>query len=87
MDKFLQIADSQTSGTRTSETFDFVVSEESFNQFMRKIPIWDFIKISKGHYLSLARDQKLELMKHYIQAMRNELNGELFIYLFIWYCK
>ena len=49
---------------------------------MRKIPIWDFIKISKGHYLSLPRDQKLELMKHYIQAMRNELNGELFIYLF-----
>ena len=50
---------------------------------MRKIPIWKFVKISNDHYLSLLRDDTLELMKNYIQAMRNEVNDELFIYSLI----
>ena len=71
--------DSQTFGSSISETFDFDVSEESFNRCMRKIPIWDFLKICKDHCLSLSRDEKLKLIKNYIQARRNEVNGELFI--------
>ena len=68
MDKFLQLADNQAFDSSTSETFDFDVSEETFSQFMRKIPIWDFVKISKDCYLSLSRDEKHKLMKNYIQV-------------------
>ena len=72
----------QTFGSSTSETFDLDVNEETFNQFLRTIPTWDFVKNSKDHYLSLLRDEKLELMKNYIKAMKNEVNSDLFIYLF-----
>ena len=41
MDKFLQIADGETFGSSTSETFDFDVNDKTFTQFMRKILIWD----------------------------------------------
>ena len=41
MDRFFKIVDSQTFDSSSSETFDFDVREETFNQYMRKIPIWD----------------------------------------------
>ena len=57
MDRFLQTADIQTFGSSNSETFNFDGSEETFNEFMKKIPIWDFAKTSKDHHLSLPRDK------------------------------
>lgn len=46
---------------------------------MRKIPIWEFVKISKDHYLSLSKIEKLKLMINHIQVMKNEVNDDLFI--------
>ena len=46
---------------------------------MRKIPIWDFVKISKDQYFSLSKDEKRKLMKNYFKDLGNEVNGTLFI--------
>lgn len=35
--------------------------------------------MNKDQYLCLSRNEKLDLMKNYIQAMRHQDNGELII--------
>ena len=44
---------------------------------MRKIPIWEFVKISKDHYHSLSKNEKRKL--NHIQVVKNEVNDDLFI--------
>ena len=85
MDKFLQIADNQKFGG--ADNFEFSdVDEQTFQQYMKRLPIWDFLKVSKGSYLSLSREDKLAAINNYIRAMRNAntntLSGE-----FIFVCK
>ena len=75
MDKFLQIADNQNFGRAGYENFDFgEVDEQTFHQYMQKLPIWDLLKVSKERYLSSTREGKLIAIKNYIQAMRNASN-------------
>lgn len=53
---------------------------------MQRLPIWDFLNVSKERYLSSTREDKLSSIKNYIQAKKNvntiSLSGE-----FILVCK
>ena len=86
MDKFLSISDSQ-SFSSGSETSGFAVDEQTFQNYMRQVPIWDYLKISRDRYLTISKEIKLAAIKDYVHAMKNSdnsLTGELlFIYSFI----
>ena len=72
IDKFLQIAGNQNFDRVGYENFDFgEAAEKTFQQYMQKLLLWDFLKVSKDMYLSSTREDKLAAIKSYIQAMRN----------------
>ena len=67
---------------------------------MRKVPIWDFLKVDPLEYLAMSKDKKIAAIKKYAHAMKNldtGLNADfirdgkfLFIFcsclkLFCWY--
>ena len=68
MDKFLSIADSQ-SFSSGSETSDFAVDEQTFQNYMCKVPIWKYLKISRD------RENKIAAIKDYVHAMKNSDNS------------
>ena len=76
MDKFLTISDLQNFG---SDVESDLVDEQTFQNYMHKVPIWDFLKIDRLQYLSMSKEQKLAAIKNYVHAMKNldiGLNGE-----------
>ena len=78
MDKIFQIARNQKIGRLGYENFGFgEVDEQTFQQYMQKLSIWDFLKVSKERYLSPSREDKLIAIKSYIQAMRNANTNSL----------
>ena len=58
MDKYLSIADSQ-SFSSGSETSYFAVDEQTFQNYMRRVPIWDYLKISRDRYLTISKENKI----------------------------
>ena len=88
-DKFLTITQSFSSGSES----DFV-DKQTFQNYMHKLAISDFVKITCEEYLRTSKEQKLAVIKDYVHAMKNfhsSLNGEfLFInslsYLFCFFC-
>ena len=78
MDKFLTITQSFSSGSESN-----FVNEQTFQNYMHKLPIRDFLKITREEYLRNSKEQKLAAIKDYVNAMKNlesSLNGEFFIY-------
>ena len=76
MDKFLTISDLQNFG---SDVESDLVDEQTFQNYMHKVPIWDFLKVDRSQYLSMSKEQKLAAIKNYVHAMKNldiGLNGE-----------
>ena len=76
MDKFLTISDLQNFG---SDVESDLVDEQTFQNYMHKVPIWDFLKVDRLQYLSMSKEQKLAAIKNYVHAMKNldiGLNGE-----------
>lgn len=87
IDKFLEIADNHKFGGASNKNFDFNDADrQNFQQYMQRLPIWDFLNVSKERYLSSTREDKLSSIKNYIQAKKNantiSLSGE-----FILVCK
>ena len=79
MEDFLQITDKQKFGRASNKNFDFNDSnEQTFHQYMQRLPIWDSLKVSNERYLSSTRKDKLSGIKNYIQAMRNANTTSLF---------
>ena len=78
MDKFFTITPSFSSGSES----DFV-DKQTFQNYMHKLPIWDFLKITLEEYLRTSKEQKLGAVKDYVHAMKkldSSLNDEFFIY-------
>ena len=76
MDKFLSIIESKNFDSNAESDF---VDEQTFQTYMHKIPIWDFLKVDRLEYLAMSKDQKIAAIKKYVHAMKNldtGLNGE-----------
>ena len=48
-----------------------LVDEQSFQNYMHKVPIWDFLKVDCLEYLAIWKDQKIAAVKKYVHAMKN----------------
>ena len=76
MDKFLSIIESKNFDSNAESDF---FDEQTFQTYMHKIPIWDFLKVDRLEYLAMSKDQKIAAIKKYVHAMKNldtGLNGE-----------
>ena len=94
IDKFLTITDSQSFSSGSGNDF---VDEQTFQNhmhklpiwdffkifqnYMHKLPIWDFLKITCEQYLTTSKEQKLAAIKDYVHAMKNKVS---FFVLFVW---
>ena len=80
MGKFLSITESNNFGSGAE-----LIDEQTFQSYMPKVPIWDFLKVNRLEYIAMSNDQ-------YVHAMKNldtGLNGEfirdcklLFLFIF-----
>ena len=76
MDKFLSIIESKNFDSNVESDF---FDEQTFQTYMHKFPIWDFLKVDCLEYLAMSKDQKIAAIKKYVHAMKNldtGLNGE-----------
>ena len=60
MDKFLYIVESPDSDSNAEGEF---VDEQTFQNYMHKVPIWDFLKVDRLEYLAVPKDQKIAAIK------------------------
>ena len=72
---------------KASEQYQAVANEDDiniqlFNEFVKKISIWDCKCILREHYLSLAKHEKKAMIKHYYREMKTRRSGKNFIYFF-----
>ena len=56
MDKFLYIVESPDFDSNAEGEF---VDEQTFQNYMHKVPIWDFLKVDRLEYLAVPKDQKI----------------------------
>ena len=61
---------------KASEQHQAVAKEEKintdlFNEFMKKITVWDYSCISREHYLSLPNHEKQSMIKKYYYDMKS----------------
>ena len=69
MDKFLTITESQNFGLDAES--DLVLDEQTFQSYMHKVPIWNFLKLDRLQYLAMSKEEKLAAIKKYVHAMKN----------------
>lgn len=77
MDKFLLITESQNFGSRAES--DLIVDEQTFQSYIKNVPIWDFLKLDRLQSLAVSNKEKLAAIKKYVHAIKNlttNLNGE-----------
>ena len=55
MDKCLRIVQSKNFDSNGEREF---VDEQTFQTYMHKLPIWDFLKVDHLEYLAMSKDQK-----------------------------
>ena len=89
MDKFLSIIESKNFDSNAESDF---FDAQTFQTYMHKVPIWDFLKVDRLEYLGMSKDQKIAAIKKYDHAMKNletGLNGDfirhgklLFLFIF-----
>ena len=60
MDKFLYIVESPDFDPNAEGEF---VDEQTFQNYMHKVPIWDFLKVDRLEYLAVPKDQKIAAIK------------------------
>ena len=60
MDCLIEIAD-QVSASQQG----MVIDKKKFVEFMQKVPVWDFAKISQNDYHSYSKEAKIDLIKRY----------------------
>ena len=68
MDKFLSIIESKNFDSNVESDF---FDEQTFQTYMHKLPIWDFLKVDCLEYLAMPKDQKIAAIKKYAHAMKN----------------
>ena len=60
MDKFLYIVESPDFDSNAEGEF---VDEQTFQNYMHKVPIWGFLKVDRLEYLAVPKDQKIAAIK------------------------
>ena len=55
MDKCFRIVQSKNFDSNGEREF---VDEQTFQTYMHKLPIWDFLKVDRLEYLAMSKDQK-----------------------------
>ena len=55
MDKCLRIVQSKNFDSNGEREF---VDEQTFQTYMHKLSIWDFLKVDRLEYLAMSKDQK-----------------------------
>ena len=60
MDKVLYIVESPDFDSNAEGEF---VDEQTFQNYMHKVPIWDFLKVDRLEYLAVPKDQKIAAIK------------------------
>ena len=68
MDKFLSIIESKNFDSNAESDF---FDEQTFQTYMHKIPIWDFLKVDRLEFLAMSKDQKIAAIKKYVHPMKN----------------
>ena len=68
MDKFLSIIESKNFDSNAESDF---FDEQTFQTYMHKIPIWDFLKVDRLEFLAMSKDQKIAAIKKYAHPMKN----------------
>ena len=77
----------------TAANFENVTVEETldenvFIEFMNKITIWEYFRITKGHYLTLPEEEKKEKISRYYSDMNSrKIGGKLFVFFVLFYLK
>ena len=74
MHKFLVIAGSKSFNSG-SETSDFAVDEQTFRNNMPKVPIRDYLTISRDQYLTISEENWIAAIKDYVHVMKNSDNS------------
>ena len=77
MDKFLNITELKNFGSYAESDLD---NEQTFQKYMRKVPIWDFLKTDRLEYIAMSKEQKIATVKKYVHAMKNLDTGLNFEY-------
>ena len=78
MDKFLSLIESKNFDLNAESDF---ADEQTFQNYMHKVPIWDFLKVDRLEYLAMSKEQKIAAIKkcvHAIKSLDTGLNGEFF---------
>ena len=73
MDVLIEVTD-QVSASQQ----EMVIDNKKFVEFMLKLPIWDFGKISKNDYHTYLKEAKIDLIKKYYSHM---LSSKFLLYI------
>ena len=61
-------------------------NEFIWNEFMRKITVWDYHCITREHYLSLSSNENEAMIKKFYYEMKNCSSGKKFI-IFVFFVR
>ena len=76
MDKFISLIESKNFDLNAESDF---ADEQTFQNYMHKVPIWNFLKVDRLEYLAMSKEQKIAAIKKCVHAIKNldtGLNGE-----------
>ena len=73
---------------KATENYQTVAKKEEididlFNEFMKKLSIWDYHCITREHYLSFSTNEKEDMIKKFYYQMKNRSSGKKFIFDFL----
>ena len=71
VEKLLESVDQQASSAVAGAVVEEQFDEGLFQQFMAKIPIWDFHSLTMEQYIAKGRDDKIRLMRKYYYEIKN----------------
>ena len=66
---------------KASENFDQLndnFDEKTFLEFMKRVTIWDYYKLSKTDYFALPESEKRVKISQYYLDMKSKGDGEFF---------
>ena len=69
---------------KATENFDQVdFDEKTFLEFMKRIAIWDYYRLSKTDYFALPESEKRVKISKYYLDMKSKGVGEFFLFNFL----
>ena len=81
MDGILSLIE-KTSSSSNDVTTVSQINENTMQEFLKKIPIWDFFEIGKDEFTSKSETDKEQLIIRYYNALQSGIFCYLFLFWF-----